>query len=105
MKTCRILIAKSAEDDLQELLDWYRAEGVPHVGERLAREILERIEALARFPEMGRMVPEVGVESLREIIFRPFRIVYMIKASSSEILIIRIWRSERRLRLPDMNGI
>ncbi len=104
MKACRILIAASAQEDLEELLDWYRAEGVPHVGERIAKEILERIEALARFPEMGRMVPEVDTETLREIVFPPFRIVYMIRKTSSEILIIRIWRGERRLRLPGMNG-
>jgi plasmid stabilization system protein ParE len=46
---------------------------------------------------MGRIVPEYGLPSLRELIHPPYRIVYLLKAD--EVQVIRVWRSERLLKL------
>ena len=46
----------------------------------------------------GRVVPEFAMKDLREIIHPPFRIVY--RREKRKILIVRIWRSERLLKLP-----
>ena len=62
--------------DLADILAWYASDGVPEVGLRLIRRILERIELLADHSEMGRMMPEFGQRTLRELIYPPFRIVY-----------------------------
>ena len=48
-------------------------------------------------PEMGRIVPEFGPQFLRELIHPPFRIVY--RREPKYVRIVRIWRSERLLRL------
>jgi hypothetical protein len=51
---------------------------------------------------MGRIVPEFGQSFLRENIHPPLRIVY--RRSTNRLQIIRVWRSERLLRLsPDKN--
>jgi plasmid stabilization system protein ParE len=68
------------------------------VGERLVSEVIEHIEHLADHPDIGRMVPEFGAANLRELIHPPLRIVYWREAT--RISVIRIWRSERQLRLP-----
>jgi hypothetical protein len=47
---------------------------------------------------MGRVVPEFGLEYLRELIHPPFRIVY--RRDIKRVRIVRIWRSERLLKLP-----
>jgi plasmid stabilization system protein ParE len=49
-------------------------------------------------PLSGRIVPEFNVEHLREIIHPPFRIVY--RFDRKRVRIVRIWRSERLLKLP-----
>lgn len=101
----RVLIsfAEAALRDLEELRTWYAGQGVPEVGERLAAEIFHRIEMLVDHPDMGRVVPEFGQAFLRELIQPPFRIVY--RHNSSRVRVIRVWRSERLLRLPpDVNG-
>jgi plasmid stabilization system protein ParE len=90
--------AESALLDLEALRDWYVEQGVPEVGARFVGEIVARIEQLAVFPESGRIVPEFGLESLRELIHPPFRIIYRVGAA--RIWIMRVWRSERLLRLP-----
>jgi len=94
----QIFLAQSALQDLEDLQTYYFEQGVPAVGEHLVAEIMEKIEILADHPEIGRMVPEFGVKNLRELIHRPFRIVY--RCDPQKVRIIRVWRSERILKLP-----
>lgn len=93
-----IEFAESALCDLEEILAWYAGQQVPDVGERLLREIFTRTEQLVDFPESGRIVPEFGVKTVRELIHPPFRLVYRIDPAF--IWIVRVWRSERLLTLP-----
>jgi plasmid stabilization system protein ParE len=97
-KRIEITFAASAVKDLEGLRAWYADQQAPDAGERLLREIISRIEALADFPESGRIVPEFRINNLREIIHPPFRIVYRFK--QDRVRIVRIWRSERLLQVP-----
>lgn len=94
----QIRFARSALDDLLEIQQHYREQGVPDVGTRLSAELIAHIEQLEQHPDIGRIVPEFSVNHLRELIHPPFRIVYW--RDELAINIIRIWRSERELRLP-----
>jgi plasmid stabilization system protein ParE len=94
-----ITFAVSAFDDSDAIRAWYKDQQVPDVGDRLVKEIISQIERLTDFPESGRIVPEFNIENLREIIFAPFRIVY--RLDGNKIKIVRVWRSERMLRLPE----
>ncbi len=77
---------------------YYAGESVPDVGKRLIAEIMSTVERLGAHPLSGRVVREFNVEHLREIIYPPFRIVY--RHDKNKVRIVRIWRSERLLRLP-----
>ena len=93
-----ISFADSAVNDLNEILAYYAAEQIPHTGRLLVAGIIADIELLKDQPDMGRMVPEFESEKLRELIRPPFRIVY--RREKSRVRIIRVWRSERLLKLP-----
>jgi len=93
-----ITFAASAVNDLEAIRDWYIEQQVPDVGEKLLREIIAQVERLVDFPESGRIVPEFKIANLREIIFPPFRIVYRLDKNRARI--VRVWRSERLLRMP-----
>jgi plasmid stabilization system protein ParE len=95
----RISFAVSAVADLEAIRAWYADQQVPEVGERLLREVVVHVERLADFPESGRVVPEFGLDELREIIHPPFRIVYRVDAE--RVRVVRVWRSERRLELSE----
>ena len=95
----RIRVAESAVADLEDIQAWYADQGVPEVGVRLVARIIDRVEALADHPELGRIVPEFDQPFLREIIHPPFRIVH--RRDPDAVRVIRVWRGERRLRLPD----
>jgi toxin ParE1/3/4 len=97
-ESVRITFAASAIKDLEDMQAWYSGEGVPEAGKKLTAEIVSKIERLGAHPLSGRVVPEFNVEHLREIISPPFRIVY--RHDKNKVRIVRIWRSERLLKLP-----
>ena len=94
-----IAFAASALGDLEEILNYYKEQAVPRVGHRPVAEIVSDIELLTSQPEMGRVVPEFELGFLRELIRPPFRIVY--RYDSNRIRIVRVWRSERLLVVPE----
>ena len=98
-----IRMAASALADLEELRAWYAERGASESGERVVADVVERIEALAEHPDVGRVVPEFGQSFLRELIHAPFRIVY--RRDPAVVRIVRVWRGERRLRLSGLSTL
>src|SRR5680860_271256 len=92
-KGLRLEFAKSAEDDLLDIVAWYTSQQVPEVGKRLVAAVLERVGQLALFPDSGRIVPEFDTPWLRELEMPPYRIVY--RRDDAVVTIVRVWRSER----------
>lgn len=95
----KILISDSAFNDLEQIKEYYEGEGVPHIGEDFVFKIIGHIETLIDNPEIGRIVPEFNTQKIRELIHNPFRIVYVKEMNS--IHIVRVWRSERLMKLID----
>jgi len=93
-----VTFAESAMKDLEDLQVYYVGEGAPDVGVRLTGEIISRIERLRAHPQSGRVVPEFNVDHLREIIYPAFQIVY--RHDKNKVRIVRVWRSERLLKMP-----
>lgn len=94
----KLTIAQSALQDLQDIKIYYQEQGVPDVGQQLVNAILGKLQVLVDHPDLGRKVPEFDQENIREIIHAPFRIVYL--RNTSDVSLIRVWRSERLLLLP-----
>ena len=94
----KISLTESALADLQDIRTYYEQQLVPQVGIRFVAKILDRIETLVDNPDIGRVVPEFNVDDIRELIHKPFRVVYL--KESTSIFVVRVWRSERELELP-----
>lgn len=92
-------IAQSALEDLQAIQAYYREQDVPHIGDEYVTAILEHCEMLQPQPDAGRVVPEFNLDHIRELIHAPFRADYL--RQDTEVVLIRVWRSERQLELPD----
>ncbi len=93
-----ITFSGSAVDDLEDIRRHYDELSAPEAAERFLSEILKNIEKLKRFPLAGRVVPEFGVEFLREVVVPPFRIVY--RVDPGRVRVVRVGRSERLLEIP-----
>ncbi|MBM3225041.1 MAG: type II toxin-antitoxin system RelE/ParE family toxin [Candidatus Tectomicrobia bacterium] len=66
----------------------YIARDSPHYAQRMMDRLTRRTEQLALFPQSGRMVPEYEAPDLREVIERPYRIIYRIKEEDIDILAV-----------------
>lgn len=96
-----VRFTRTALDDLAEIHRFYTTEGAPEVGARFVAEIFGHVERLQKHPDIGRVVPEFGNPMLRELIHSPFRVVYW--REKRRVSVIRVWRSERLMRLPGKN--
>ena len=95
----KIYVSNSAYSDLESIKEYYEEEGIPHIGKQFISAIIEHVQTLVDNPDIGRVVPEFGEERIRELIHSPFRLVYLREQDS--IHVIRVWRSERLLKLQD----
>jgi plasmid stabilization system protein ParE len=93
-----ITLAESALQDLEAIQEYYHEQEVPEVGARFVKDILSSVEELTVHPDRERIVPEFNSNQLRELIIPPFRVVY--RRYKEKISIVRVWRSERLMRLP-----
>jgi toxin ParE1/3/4 len=58
--------------------------------EKWINEVFSKIEVIEKFPNIGRRVPEVKINSVREFFVGSYRIIYNIsKAEIIEILAVR----------------
>lgn len=55
--------------------------------------IITAVERLRTFPESGRIVPERNAPRVREVIVRPYRVVY--RLSDSVVEIVTVFRASR----------
>jgi toxin ParE1/3/4 len=84
----------TAIEDL-EAIEAFIARDSPAYAVRQTNRLVEATETLPSFPWSGRKVPEFDREELREIIHRPYRIVYLIRGET--VTILRVVHSARDL--------
>ena len=89
-----ILWTGPALADLIEIREWVERDS-PDAARRLAAKIRDRVSNLAAFPASGRVVPEIGIERYREVIVRPYRVIFEIR--ENDLVILRVRHSRRDL--------
>jgi toxin ParE1/3/4 len=64
------------------------AQDAPLYARHMIDRLTKRSEQIATFPRSGRMVPEYEAPDIREVIERPYRIIYRIKTDQIDILAV-----------------
>ncbi|HEX4953281.1 MAG TPA: type II toxin-antitoxin system RelE/ParE family toxin [Thermoanaerobaculia bacterium] len=85
--------SRRAQADLEEIGDFIAADK-PEAARRWVDKLLENARRAALLPRAGRVVPEFGMEALREILVGSYRIVYRI--TDREIQVITVFEGHRR---------
>jgi len=83
----KIKWTKEALFNIQEIED-YISEDNPTAAIKFTDKLISIVESLLIFPKKGRMVPELSFEQIRELIYKNYRIVYLVKKNSIEVLTI-----------------
>jgi len=78
------------DNAIAHLLDIY--EYIAHDSSIYAKRMVDRLtrrsEQIASFPMSGRKVPEYEADDIREIIEKPYQIIYRIKPEQIDVLAI-----------------
>ncbi len=78
--------------DIESIRD-YIADDSVFYADLVAARIVSAVERLREFPESGRLVPERSRTGIREIIVKPYRVVY--RYDSDQVEIVTVFRASR----------
>ena len=90
----KLIWSPAARDDLHDIVVFI-ARNNTNGAMSFGYELMSETDQLQEFPELGRIVPEYKNDLIREIIFRPYRIVYRINHDAKLCEITRVWHSAR----------
>lgn len=93
MKIIFSFVAKSNLIEFVKFIAYDKPMAAKYWAKKNKREILK----LKDFPKFGRVVPEYGEESIREIVSGQYRIVYKIDEKKETIVILTIHHSKKPL--------
>lgn len=90
----KIIWSERARTDLHELVAFI-AEDSPERAFSFGESMITFVEGAATFPFMGRRVADHPRVGLRELIFPPYRIAYLVDSTANSIEVVRIWHAAR----------
>ena len=74
----------------------YIALDKPSVAEQWIDKIFDSAEQLIDFPKSGRVVPELQINSIRELVQGNYRVIYKIQDNSISVLTVKSYRQQLR---------
>jgi len=90
MKNFEVIWTKSAEFDLELIIEYIKTDSVDRA-KKIFFEMKKECSSLYYFPQRKRVVPElqqIGILKYREIIYKRWRIIYKIDTTKVYILLV-----------------
>lgn len=85
----RVVWSARAGDDLHGIYA-YLSDMSPSNAEKVVSDIIDKVIFLEQFPRIGRVVPELNIVYIRELIIHQYRVVYsVVQDDRVEILAVR----------------
>lgn len=66
----------------------YIAQDNPEAARKLGQQLLKKTEELSQFPFKGQKVPEFDEPNIRQLILKPYRIIYRIEEEKKQVRIV-----------------
>lgn len=92
----RVRFTEQARSELDAIIEYYERIGASEFAEVLEAKLIEKVRRLERFPRLGRMVPEIGDEAIREVLHRNYRIVYVLSRDEEEVDVLAVFHSSQQ---------
>jgi plasmid stabilization system protein ParE len=83
----RLVWSPRAVADLEAVCHRIAYDSESYAGLMISR-LVAASDRLLQFPELGRVVPELDQATLRELIVRPYRLVYRLRGEAVEIVTV-----------------
>ena len=98
----KIVWTRQSADELKDIFD-YIAKDSRRYAENQVKRIKEKTQGLKTQPESVRIVPELEIEQIRELIEGAYRIVYRL-IEKNRVEILTIHHSSRDFNSRDLNA-
>ena len=98
----KIYLTDDAARDLEELYDYVYAHDLPGRADYVLGQIDKVFSRLSENPQRGAYPKEllsIGVREYREVFFKPYRIIYNVKAENVYVLLIADGRRDMQTLL------
>jgi addiction module RelE/StbE family toxin len=82
-----VIWSMPARNDLKQIYD-YIAKDSRYYATNVVENVISKAENLDEFPEIGRVVPEIGDKNVRELIIYSYRLIYELVSNDVQILAI-----------------
>ena len=73
----QVIWSPSALQDIDSIAEYISRDSVSHSALFIER-IIEKTARLAEYPHSGKILPEIGEENTREIMYGSYRIMYLV---------------------------
>jgi toxin ParE1/3/4 len=90
----KVILTPQSLDDLREIVTFI-AKDNPDRARTYGNELIDRALSVANFPQMGRVVPEIGNPVVREVLHGSYRVIYEIFPDQNVIYTLRFWHATR----------
>lgn len=90
----KVVLTPQAQNDLRGIV-FFIARSNPQRAKSYGHELIDHALTLGEMPERGRVVPEFFAPSIREIVHRPYRIIYEIFLEQNAVYVLRFWHGAR----------
>ena len=80
-----VVWAQRARQALDDALDYIAKDSLQNASS-IAQRVIEQANSLESFSERGRIVPEVGDPTLRELLIDPFRLMYEVHQTQVHVV-------------------
>ena len=84
----RIIWTDKAINRIEGIAEYIREDN-PTAGKKWKKAIYDKAQLLKKFPRMGRVVPELKQDEIREILYGNYRIIYLVESNCISILTVR----------------
>ncbi|MCY3839757.1 MAG: type II toxin-antitoxin system RelE/ParE family toxin [Gammaproteobacteria bacterium] len=100
--TIEVFLTDDAVDDLQDIADYLTATESADVASRVVGKIEEAYLRVAEFPNRGAIpheLTELGMREFRQVLFKPYRIIYEVVEDRAVVYVIVDGRRDLRTLL------
>lgn len=92
----RIFWTERAAKQLDQIYNYIAIDSLLYA-HRTVDQIIERAESLSRNPRKGVKVPEYSDETIRQLLYPPYRIIHLIKEDENTIEILSVLHTSRKM--------
>jgi toxin ParE1/3/4 len=97
-----VLLTDSAARDLEEIYGYIARHDSPRKADAVLAKIEKAFAALASFPQRGSYpgeLAELGIREYRQVLFKPYRILYRVSGADVYVLLITDGRRDMQTLL------